>query len=98
MRPTSPRNGTIESTQGHGRVDDAVARGVVAREVDELDAEHLQHRARVRLVRPFWMTEYMMNSSGNWSSSGRQPAGGVDAALACMSSCWAMRTFIESPL
>ncbi len=49
------------------------------------------------LVSPFWMTEYMMNRSGIWSSSGRQPASGL-TPRSLNNSCWATRAFIESPL
>ena len=49
------------------------------------------------LVSPFWMTEYMMNSSGIWSSSGRQPASGL-MPRSLKSSCCATRAFIASPL
>ena len=43
------------------------------------------------------MTEYMMNSSGIWSRSGKQPANGL-MPRSLNSSCWATRAFIESPL
>ena len=49
------------------------------------------------LVRPFWMTEYMMNRRGSCRSSGRQPASGL-TPRSLNSSCWATRAFIESPL
>ena len=49
------------------------------------------------LVSPCWMTEYMMNSSGIWSRSGRQPASGL-MPRSFISSCWATRAFMESPL
>ena len=43
------------------------------------------------LVRPCEMTEYMMNSSGSWSSSGRQPANGL-MPRSLNSSCWPTAT------
>ena len=49
------------------------------------------------LVRPCWMTEYMMNSRGIWSRSGKQPASGL-MPRSLNSSCWATRAFIASPL
>ena len=49
------------------------------------------------LVSPFWMTEYMMNSSGIWRRSGRQPASGL-MPRSFISSCWATRDLTASPL
>ena len=49
------------------------------------------------LVRPVLMTLYMISSSGIWSRIGKQPASGL-TPRSFMSSCWAVRTLIESPL
>ena len=49
------------------------------------------------LVRPVLMTEYMISSSGICSRIGKQPASGL-TPRSFMSSCWAVRTLIESPL
>ena len=43
------------------------------------------------------MTEYMMNSSGSWSRSGRHPANGL-IPRSLNSSCCASRDFTWSPL
>ena len=53
-------------------LDDAVDDRFVARQRHDLDAEHRRaSRVGSWFVRPFWMTEYMMNSSGIWRSSGQ---------------------------